>query len=112
MTGIYIQFRCAHYLVVMHLRAAVGGVALAVVVGVAALPEQHDLVAEELVGVAGQRAAHAHATTDVAVEVIVVVVVVAVEIVLHAGAGVRKIIVVRVVVRGAVLSCIVHNINQ
>ena len=54
--------------------------------------EQHNFVAEELVRVAGQRAADTHAATDVAIQVIVVVVVVAVEVVLHPRASVGKVV--------------------
>ena len=54
--------------------------------------EQHNFVAEELVRVAGQRAADTHASTDVAIQVIVVVIVMAVEVVLHPRASVGKVV--------------------
>ena len=70
-------------LVVVHLRACAGGVALAVIIGVMALPEQHNLVREELVRVARQSTTDAHSTADVPVQIVVVVVVVSVEVVLQ-----------------------------
>lgn len=85
-------------LIVVHLWAGAGGVAIAVITGVMALAEQHNLVREELVRVAWQSAADAHSTTNVAVQIVMVVVVVSVEVILHPGPRVRKVIVVGIVV--------------
>eukprot|EP01043_Picozoa_sp_COSAG02_P039544 COSAG02_NODE_3130_length_7311_cov_25.753050_8_plen_78_part_00 len=60
-----------HYLdidlVVVHLWACAGSVALAVIIGVMALAEQHNLVREELVRVARKSTTNAHSTTDIPV---------------------------------------------
>ena len=69
-------------LVIVHLRACAGGVALAVIIGIMALPEQHNLVREELVHVPRKSTTDAHSTADVPVQIVMVVIVVSVEVVL------------------------------
>ena len=93
-------------MIVREQRAALGSIAIAVVVCVASTALLNNLVADERILVARERPTNANALLDVSVDIVLVHVVVAVEVVLHARVGVGKVVVVRVIVRGPVI--IVH----